>query len=385
MKIDVTRIFKENLQATEDIIINQGGSRSSKTYSLVQMIALSYCFANRGKVISIVRKTLPSLKQTVMRDFMEVLNTHDLYDKRHHNKSDSTYVLNGNLVEFVSLDQPQKKRGAKRDLLYINEANDLAWDDFYQLYMRTTGQIYIDFNPSEEFWVHTKLPLLKDKSIKWIQSTYKDNPFLEDSIIKAIESLKEVDENLWRVYGLGELGIPREVVFPRWQEGNIPDDAEYLGYGMDFGYSNDPTAVIDLYKKDNNIYFDEVLYQTGLTNPNLFNNLKDTHLLSNGVADSAEPKSIEELRSRGLRIVKADKGKDSIAYGIETIKRHKIFITPRSKNLIKEAKNYKYRVDRNGDITNVPIDAFNHGWDACRYVATKRLSKPNFGRYAIRK
>lgn len=384
MNIKVTDIFLQNLEAKEDIVINQGGSRSSKTYSLVQMIALSYCFEHTGKVISIVRKTLPSLKQTVIRDFIEVLETYDLYDKRNHNKSDSTYVLNGNLIEFLSLDQPQKKRGAKRDLLYINEANELNWDDFYQLYMRTTGQIYIDFNPSEEFWIHTKVPKLKGKTTKWIKSTYRDNPFLDKSIVDAIKSLKDIDEQLWRVYGLGELGIPKEVVFPRWTEGEVPDDAEYLGYGLDFGYSNDPTAVVDLYKKDNTIYLDEVIYQTGLTNPEIYNLLKESHKLSNGVADSAEPKSIKELTNRGLRIVKCDKGKDSIAYGIETIKRHNIVITPRSKNLIKEAKSYKYKVDRNGDITNVPIDAFNHAWDAVRYIATKRISRPNYGKYGIR-
>ena len=384
MNVKTTDIFLQNLEATEDIVINQGGSRSSKTYSLVQMIALSYCFEHTGKVISIVRKTLPSLKQTVIRDFLEILNKHGLYDQRKHNKSDSTYTLNGNLIEFLSLDQPQKKRGAKRDLLYINEANELNWDDFYQLYMRTTGQIYIDFNPSEEFWIHTKVHKLKGKTTRWIRSTYKDNPFLEQSIVDAIVSLRDIDEQLWRVYGLGELGVPKEVVFPRWSEAEIPEDAEYLGYGMDFGYSNDPSTVIDLYLLDGCIYLDEIIYRTGLTNPELYNLLKETHLLSNGVADSAEPKSIKELTNRGLRVVKCDKGKDSIAYGIETIKRHKIFITPRSVNLIKEAKNYKYKVDRNGDITNVPIDAFNHAWDAVRYVATKRISRPNYGQYGIR-
>jgi phage terminase large subunit len=338
----------------------------------------------KGKVFSIVRKSLPSLKMTAYRDFFEILRAMDLYDESRHNKSDYTYTLNGNLFEFISLDQPQKKRGARRDYLFCNEANELSWEDFFQLLVRTTGKIWIDYNPSDAFhWIYDRL-LTRD-DVTYIQSTYKDNPFLDRSIVEEIERLQGTDEDYWRIYGLGERGMSRATIF-QFGMNEIPSDATLLALGMDFGYTNDPTSLVAVYKSGDNLYADELIYQTGLTNPDISNRLKDLNLdrRTEVYADSAEPKSIEELHRMGWNVKPTQKGADSVIVGIDVLKRHKLFVTPRSNNLIKELQNYKWVEDKNGNLLNKPINAFDHAIDAMRYATYNKLSKPNYGRYAIR-
>ena len=338
----------------------------------------------KGKVFSIVRKSLPSLKMTAYRDFFEILRNMELYDEARHNKSDYTYTLNGNLFEFISLDQPQKKRGARRDYLFCNEANELSWEDFFQLLVRTTGKIWIDYNPSDAFhWIYDRL-LTRD-DVTYIQSTYKDNPFLDASIVAEIERLATTDEDYWRIYGLGERGMSRATIF-QFGMNEIPADATLLAYGMDFGYTNDPTSLVAVYKSGDTLYADELIYQTGLTNPDISNRLKDLNIdrRTEVYADSAEPKSIEELHRMGWNVKPTQKGADSVIVGIDVLKRHKLFVTPRSSNLIKEMQNYKWTEDKNGNLLNKPINAFDHAIDAMRYATYNKLSKPNYGRYAIR-
>jgi phage terminase large subunit len=339
---------------------------------------------DRGKVYSIVRKSLPSLKMTAYRDFFEILNANSLYDEARHNKSDYTYELNGNLFEFISLDQPQKKRGARRDYLFCNEANELTWEDFFQLLIRTTGKIWVDYNPSDAFhWIYDKL-LTRD-DVTYIQSTYLDNPFLDASIVEEIERLQHTDNDYWRIYGLGERGMSRATIF-QYGQAEIPTDATLLCHGMDFGYTNDPTALVAVYKSGDNLYVDELIYRTGMTNPDISNVLASLGLDRRAeiYADSAEPKSIEELHRMGWNVKPTQKGADSVIVGIDVLKRHKLFVTPRSSNLIKELQNYKWVEDKNGNLLNKPIDAFNHAIDALRYATYNKLSRPNFGRYAIR-
>jgi phage terminase large subunit len=376
-------VFQWNYESKTRITVNQGGSRSSKTYSILQMLIV-IAMQEKGKVFSIVRKSLPSLKMTAYRDFFEILRNMELYDEQKHNKSDYTYTLNGNLFEFISLDQPQKKRGARRDYLFCNEANELSWEDFFQLLVRTTGKIWIDYNPSDAFhWIYDRL-LTRD-DVTYIQSTYKDNPFLDKSIVEEIERLQGTDEDYWRIYGLGERGMSRATIF-QFGMNEIPADATLLAYGMDFGYTNDPTSLVAVYKSGDNLYADELIYQTGLTNPDISNRLKDLNLdrRTEIFADSAEPKSIEELHRMGWNVKPTQKGADSVIVGIDVLKRHKLFVTPRSSNLIKELQNYKWVEDKNGNLLNKPIDAFNHAIDAMRYATYNKLSKPNYGRYAIR-
>ena len=381
LHLRTSELFEKNYTAPTRIVVNQGGSRSGKTYSILQMLIV-LAMQEHGKVFSIVRKSLPSLKMTAYRDFMEILKGLELYDENNHNKSDYTYELHGNLFEFISLDQPQKKRGARRDYLFCNEANELSWEDFFQLLVRTTGKIWLDYNPSDAFhWIYDKL-LVRD-DVTYIQSTYKDNPFLDRSIVDEIERLQYTDEDYWRIYGLGERGMSRATIF---QFGYSEPRGTLLSYGLDFGFTNDPTAIVAVYQDGENLIIDEIVYTTGLTNRDIALKLRDAGIDQRAeiFADSAEPKSIEELHRFGWNTKPTTKGADSIIVGIDVLKRHKLFITSRSKNLERELRNYKWTEDKNGNLLNKPIDAFNHAIDAMRYAAYNKLSRPNYGRYAIR-
>tara|TARA_R100001460_G_scaffold59716_1_gene99649 strand:- start:8380 stop:9537 length:1158 start_codon:yes stop_codon:yes gene_type:complete len=382
LEINYGPLFIKNWQAESKIVINQGGTRSGKTYSLLQLLIVK-AFEHKGKVFTIVRKSLPSLKMTAYRDFFEILNNLDLYSETDHNKSDYTYSLNGNLFEFVSLDQPQKKRGARRDFLFCNEANELTWEDFFQLLVRTTDKIWLDYNPSDSFhWIYDKL-LVRD-DVTYIQSTYKDNPFLEQTIVDEIERLQGTDDDYWRIYGLGERGLSRATVF----QFNVVDDpkGQLVSFGLDFGFTNDPTSLVQVYKDGDDLYIHEMMYHTQLTNSDISDKFAELGLTRYDEiwADSAEPKSIEELHRFGWNIKPTAKGADSIMAGIDILKRHKIYVTKGSDNTIREFQNYKWQEDKNGNLLNKPIDKFNHAIDAVRYATFNRLSKPNYGRYAIR-
>lgn len=320
---------------------------------------------------------------TAYRDFFDILNKLGIYDEKNHNKSDYTYNLNGNLFEFISLDQPQKKRGARRDILFCNEANELTWEDFFQLLVRTSDKIYIDYNPSDSFhWIYDRL-LTRD-DVTYIQSTYKDNPFLDRTIVDEIERLKGTDEDYWRIYGLGERGISRATIF-QFQVAEEPK-GQLISLGLDFGFTNDPTALVKVFKDGENLYIQELLYHTNLTNQDISDKLTQLGLtrFDEIWADSAEPKSIEELHRMGWNIKPTAKGADSVMAGIDILKRHKIFLIKESHNAIREFQNYKWQEDKNGNLLNRPIDAFNHAIDATRYATFNRLSRPNYGRYAIR-
>lgn len=379
--IQTSEIFERNWNAPSKIVVNQGGTRSGKTYSLLQLIIVK-ALSEKGKVFTIVRKSLPSLKMTAMRDFIEILTNMHLYDEKHHNKSEHIYRLNGNIIEFVSLDQPQKKRGARRHYLFCNEANELTWEDFFQLLVRTTDKIYLDYNPSDDFhWIYDKL-LTRD-DVTFIKSTYVDNPFLDDSIVSEIERLKSTDEDYWRIYGLGERGQSKATIFTFLEE-EVPEQAKFLAYGMDFGFTNDPTSLVAVYTQDNSLFAKELLYETNLTNRDISEKLKALGIDRRAeiFADSAEPKSIEELYRMGWNIKPTKKGADSINAGIDMLKRYKLHAT--GHNLIKEMRNYKWVEDKNGKLLNKPIDAFNHAIDALRYATYNKLSRPNYGRYAVR-
>jgi len=378
----LARTYYDAKTCTKRIQVHQGGTRSGKTYSLLLvLIELAYKNPNAGATITIARKTFPALRASVMRDFFEILNRENIYNEAHHNKSDATYILFGNLVEFISIDQAQKVRGRKRDVLFINEANELSLEDWRQLLIRTTGNILLDYNPSDEFhWLYEQVIPREDAA--FFKTTYLDNPFLDEALVAEIERLKDADENFWRVYGLGERGQSRSTIFNHYiQTEDVGPDWKLLAYGLDFGYTNDPTAAVAVYTNGNQLLFDEVLYQSGLANRQI------AKLLDVGkapiIADSAEPKSIDELHGYGLNVHPARKGPDSVRSGIQYLHSKPLYITARSVNLLKELRNYKWREDKNGRILNEPVDAFNHAIDAARYAATFNLSNPNFGRYRI--
>lgn len=378
-------VWKHLETSKKKIIIEQGGSRSGKTYNILMWIVFGYCLRNKNKIISICRKTFPALRTSALRDFLEILKNYELYKEENHNKTSSEYKLNGNLIEFISLDSPTKVRGRKRDLLFINEANELYWEDWNQLIFRTVGRVILDYNPSDEFhWIYDKVKTREDAD--FFKTTYKNNKFLEESIVKEIERLQYTDENYWRIYGLGEIGQSKSTIFSFREIETIPENAKFISMGMDFGYTNDPSVLCKIFLHDTNIYCEELFYRTGMTNRDIHN-----ELLGLGIgrrdeifADSAEPKTIDELHRYGWNIKPSTKGRDSINIGIDMLKRYTIHITKKSQNAIKEFRNYKWKEDKNGNILNQPEDKFNHFCDSLRYGVYTKLARPNYGKYAIR-
>jgi phage terminase large subunit len=381
--IKTNKVFRQLEESTAKIVVQQGGTRSGKTYNIILWIIFSYCQRNNGKIITICRKSFPALRGTVMRDFFQILKDHEIYSEDDHRKSASEYRINENTIEFISLDMPQKIRGRKRDLLFANEANELTQEDWTQLLFRTNEKVIIDYNPSEEFhWIYDQV--LTRSDVEFFQTTYKDNPFLGDVIKDEIERLKGIDENYWRVYGLGERGQARSLVYTFSTTKEIPKEAKLVSHGLDFGYSSDPTSLVRTYILDDNMYVDELLYRTGMTNQDIANEMKVLGLdRSNEIfADSAEPKSIEEIYRMGWNVKPTIKG--SINIGIDIIRRYKLHATESSFNLIKELRNYKYIEDKNGLLTNRPVDNFNHALDALRYSVVNKISKSHLGRYSFR-
>jgi phage terminase large subunit len=380
-----TVVLQKNLNASTRIVVNQGGTRSSKTYSLAQLIILK-ALQTKGKVYTICRKTLPALKGTAYRDVMSILEKHNLYNPDNHNKSELTYRLNGNEIEFISVDMPQKIRGRKRNILWLNEANEFSFEDWVQLSLRTTENIYLDFNPSDPYsWIYDNV--INRDDCTFIKSTYLDNPFLPDETIKEIERLRDLDSNYWQVYGKGEIGSMSEQVFRQFELcNNIPTESTLIALGLDWGYSNDPTAIVEVYKLNDDLYINELLYAKGLTNQDIGNKLRELNITRQIeiIGDSAEPKSIEEVHRLGFNIKGAKKGADSVNMGIDVLRRFKLHITKNSVNAINEFKYYKWLVDKNGQVINKPAtNQADHLIDAIRYVALNKLTTNYSGKYYI--
>tara|TARA_B110000971_G_scaffold108950_1_gene111563 strand:- start:49 stop:1026 length:978 start_codon:yes stop_codon:yes gene_type:complete len=325
-----------------------------------------------------------------MRDFFDILKQHDLYNEANHNKSNSEYRLNGNLFEFVSVDQSSRLKGRKRNLAFLNECNEITFDSFTQIIFRTVGvegdpSIIMDYNPSDEYsWIYTKVKPRDDA--QFTITTYKDNKFLEQSLVDEIERLRDTDPDYWRVYGLGQVGRNRATVFKVSECEEIPPDAKLVAKGLDWGFVNDPSVLIDTYVLDNNLYIDELFYDYAMTNRDIHNKLLELGLTRQDeiFADSSEPKSIDELHRFGWNCKPATKGKDSVLMGIDLMKRYNIYVTSRSTNTIQEFRNYKWVEDKNGNLLNKPVDRHNHSIDSIRYSIFTKLSRPNVARYAIR-
>ena len=385
LKIQATTVFQNNWDASTRYVVNIGGSRSTKTYSILQLLIVKALESTEPLVISIVRKSLPALRISVMRDFFNILRSLDLYDAELHNKTENTYQLNQSMVEFFSIDDAQKRRGTKRDILFVNEANELDWEDFFQLQIRTTTQIFLDFNPSETFWYNDQIQSRED--VTTIHSTYKDNPYLNDDQVNEIERLQYTDKQYYQIYALGQFAGSFDRIYQYIPIDDIPTNvAKLVALGMDFGFTNDPTTLVEVWKDGRDgIYLNELIYEQGLTNGDIAALLGqygvDKYIEI--IADSAEPKSIEEIRRFGFNIKPAHKGPDSINNGIDILKRHVIHVTKQSINLIKELNNYKWFTDKNNNKLNKPVDMFNHALDAVRYVALNKLKVSNQGNYNI--
>jgi phage terminase large subunit len=298
---------------------------------------------------------------------------------------------NRSFIEFFSADSEARLRGARRHVLYINEANNISFESYYQLAIRTSQEIYIDYNPTAEFWAQTEILTQDDAELEIL--TYQDNEALPETIKQDIESnrIKAANSaywaNWWRVYGLGQLGNLVGAIFEDFKivQNLEPSTQKFVAFGIDWGYSSDPTALVAVHRNGENLYIQELLYDYQLTNQDIAKKLKEFGITRSMeiVADSAEPKSIEEIYRLGFNIKKANKGPDSVRNGIDILKRFKIHVTKDSTNLIKELRNYAWATDKNGKNTGEPADAFNHAIDAIRYVALNRLAVANQGKYFI--
>lgn len=383
MKLASTYYHFRNSKAR--VQVHQGGTRSGKTMSILTgLVELCYRNPNAGIKIGIFRKTFPALRASCMADFFEILHREGIYNEAHHNRRLNEYALYGNLVQFSSIDMSQKVRGAKRDVLFVNEANEITLEDFRQLILRTTNRVILDYNPSDEFhWIYDEV--IPRDDAEFFQTTYLDNPFLEPELIEEIERLKDVDENYWRVFGLGERGVSQATIFTHWKEVDaLPSGYRLMNVGIDFGYTNDPTAIIKVYTDGHGFAVEEIAYATKLTNYDIAGVLKDNDIHRElCVADSAEPKSIDEIFGYGVNIQPARKGPDSVRAGIQFMQSRPLLVLSSSLNLIKELRNYKWMEDKNGRTINKPLDTFNHAIDASRYAIMFNQTNPNFGKYAI--
>jgi len=393
MNVKATHTYLQNWQTTKKIVVNRGGTRSGKTYSLCQMIMVWLLTGQirEGQSIpsgtcSVVRKYSTTIAKTVQRDFHDILSEYKVLGLIEFNKTNRTYKYLDRMVEFFGADDQQKIRGYKANILFCNEVNELGYKtEFSQLLFRTTDVIFMDFNPSDPFvWVHEEIEQKRSadkKDVEVIVSTYKDNPFINKAQRQEIEYLQYSDPELWKVYGLGEYGKVEGLVIPSITLiDEMPDDLRKVGGGMDFGFSNDPTAFYLCGIKNNRetkvteLYLDEQIYETGLTDSDLIKIMKGTPKNLRIYADSAQPSTIEEIRRAGYNIAPVTKFKDSLKHGLQIMKRTRIFVTKRSIGMIREQKQYKYKMLANGQYDNTPIDTYNHAMDAVRYYCLMNLS-----------
>jgi phage terminase large subunit len=355
----------------------QGGTSASKTVSiLLYLIDL----AQRDKtptITSIVSESFPHLKRGVMRDFLNFMQEHKYFDDKRWNKTDYTYTFEtGSKIEFFSVDQPGKVRGPRRDKLFINEANNISYETYEQLEVRTSDFIFLDWNPVSEFWFYTEVKGKRD-DIDHLTLTYKDNEALAPAVVDTIEQ-RRGRKGWWQVYGLGELGEVEGKIYKNWDIiDEVPRRARLERYGLDFGYSADPTSIIAIYYYDQGYVWDEITYLKGLSNKQIADTLlnQEQALV---IADSAEPKSIDEIKIHGVNIVGAEKGKDSVCNGIQLVQDQKISLTKRSVNCIREYRNYLWETDKDGKILNIPEHTFSHSMDAGRYGMSSIIKEPVF-------
>lgn len=377
VKVQTTRVFQDLLEQEKRICVFQGSSRASKTYNIL-IYFVYLLLQEENKVLSVVRKTLPALKGSVLRDLKEILIKFGVYDSEKWHSVDGYYELGSNIIEWFSVDDETKLRGRKRDYLFINEATEVTYDEYIQLTLRTSGRIVIDLNPS--LWNSWIYDLEKEQDVFYTIVTYKDNPFLEQSLIDEIEKLKTRDQNLWRVFGEGQKGVPTRVVFSHQQTySELPSSCKFLGYGVDFGY-NDPTTLVKVYRDGDSIYCEELLYLRNVTIPDFIYKIKDLglNLSDDFICDSANPQAISEMSRNNINAKPVKK--DTILSGIDQIKRSNFFIHKDSKNLIDELNSYVWKSDKNGNNLDEPEDRNNHIIDAIRYVLQMKMMR-NTGIY----
>lgn len=379
-KFEVSVLFEQNYSTRAHIVVNQGGTSSGKTYAIEQVL---FCLACQSPklVITIVGQDIPNLKAGALRDALNIYNNSDRLKAmvKNYNKTDRIFEFhNGTIMEFKSYTDAQDAKSGKRDYLFINEANGISYAIYNELALRTRKRIFIDYNPNNSFWVHEQL--IGRNGVQLIVSDHRHNPFLDQRMRDKIELLKDVDMELWKVYARGLTGKITGLIFNNWYICNeIPESATLIATGLDFGFTNDQTGCLQVYKQNGELWVHELFYETGLTNTDISAKLKATEVSRKTeiIADSAEPKSIEELKRLGWWVSGAKKGNDSIKNSIDILKRYKINVTRASINLRNELGRYKWRVDNSGKTVNEPVDRWNHLIDPLRYVALNKLKVNN--------
>jgi phage terminase large subunit len=381
LEINTTITYTNQDNSPTRVTHHIGGTRSGKTYALLQWCIVK---ALEGKeIITIVRKTLPSAKRTVMKDFKDVMQLLDIWNENDFNISDRIYTFyNDSIIQFISTDDAEKLRGLKSTILWLEEANEIDEESYFQLQIRTTGPIILSYNPtvSPYHWIR----VMGDCSRFF--TTYKNNPYLDYNVKKAIEELKHTNQKAWKVYGLGEWVGNEKAIFEFNQCEWLPDDAEFIAFGLDFGYSSDPTALASIWKYNNELYIIEHCYERGMVTNDIVTMLKGVVKGREEIwADSAEPRLIEELYREGFNIKPVIKGKDSINFGIQVMQNYKINIPKTCQNLINEFYSYEWSSDRFGKQLDRPIDFNNHLIDAARYASMMKLSNKATaaGKYVI--
>ena len=381
-----TTAINKILALKKRIKIVQGGTSAGKTYGILPIL-IDRAAKTPNTEISVVSESIPHLRRGALRDFLKIMKSINRYVDDRYNKTLLKYEFaNGSFIEFFSADDSSKLRGGRRSILYINECNSVSFESFNELSIRTKDEVFLDYNPTAEFWVQTELEGQEDA--EKIILTYKDNEALDKGIIDQIEkNIKKAEtSNYWknwvRVYVDGEMGQLEGVVFSNWKPiDTIPKEARLIGIGVDFGYTNDPTSIIEVYKMNETRILNEVTYQTGLLNSDIAKILpRDVPVY----ADSAEPKSIADIQRYGITIKGVTKGRDSINYGIDVMQGENYLVTSQSTNLIKELRSYCWDTDKTGKRLNKPIDNFNHAIDAVRYHEMETLGmNKNYGSYSI--
>lgn len=385
----VTSVYEKTAASTKRVVINRGGTRSSKTYSIAQFF-IKELFEGKNKVLTVARKTWTSLRDTAMRDILEILQEHDLYDSVIHKKTERTIRYGTNIIEFVGMHDAYKVRGRKRTHLWLNEANECTYDDWMQLIFRSSGRAFLDFNPDDvNHWINTELEQRRraDKGdVEVIVSSYKDNELLEEELVKELEFLSSGDPEYWKIYGTGEYGKMQGLVIPHHETvEDIPQEAVHVAYGLDFGYSNSSTALVEVKRLGDNIYVNELIYGKMMTNSDIIARLRELGIDRRAeiICDSADPKAVEELYRAGFNAKPAGKGADSVLFSLDVLRRYKLNVTADSVNLLKELRSYKWQTDKNGNMLNFPINRLNHAIDALRYVALEHLQAEKEVKYHI--
>lgn len=390
-----TRAISKLLKLKKRVKVVPGGSSAGKTYGILPILIDRAC-KTPGLEISVVSESIPHLRKGAAKDFLKIMRDTNRYIDAHWNRTLLTYrFANGSYIEFFSCDSPDKVRGPRRNILYLNEGNNVPWETYYQLAIRTSHEIWIDFNPTTgNWWAYTELA--DDPDAEWLTLVYKDNSALPESIVKELEksltkayynpSLQppelfaedNVKNSYWanfaKVYLFGMPGSLEGVVFQNWDTiKELPAEARLLGYGVDFGFSNDPTAIVALYEYEDQVIFDEICYRTGMLSAEIAKFIPDDVIC---YADSADPRTIAELVNLGKYVYPVTKGPDSIINGIQFMQGLKMVITERSVNMIKELRNYSWDEDKHGKRLNKPVDAYNHTIDAARYGCVMHLGQP---------